>query len=77
MDVTSVLLEGGGELHAGFLRAGLVNRVHLYVAPALLGGQRTKGLLGGRSPRWLAEIVPVSNLRVEPLGEDLLITGDL
>ena len=77
MDVTSMLLEGGGELHAGFLRQGLVNRIHLYAAPALLGGQRTKGLLGGRSPRRLAEIVPVSNLRVESLGADLLITGDL
>ena len=77
MEVTSMLLEGGGELNAGFLREGLVNRVCLYVAPALLGGQQTKGLLGGRSPRRLAETLPVSNLHVESLGEDLLITGDV
>ena len=77
MGITSMLLEGGSELNAGFVRAGLVNRVCLYVAPALLGGQETKGLLGGRSPRRLAETLPVSNLRVEALGEDVLITGDL
>ena len=77
MGITSMLLEGGAELNAGFLRAGLVNRVHLYVAPALLGGQQTKGLLGGRSPRRLSEILPVSNLHIESLGEDVLITGDL
>lgn len=76
-EVTSMLVEGGGELNAAFLREGLVNRVCLYVAPALLGGQRTKGLLGGRSPRRLAEIMPVSNLHVESLGEDVLITGDV
>ena len=77
MGMTSLLLEGGSELNAGFLRAGLVNRVALYVAPALLGGQQTKGLLGGRSPRRLAEILPVSNLHLQSLGEDVLITGDL
>lgn len=77
MEITSMLVEGGGELNAAFLREGLVNRVCLYVAPALLGGQRTKGLLGGRSPQRLAEILPVSNLHVESLGEDVLITGDV
>ena len=77
MGMTSLLLEGGSELNAGFLRAGLVNRVALYVAPALLGGQETKGLLAGRSPRRLAEILPVSNLHIELLDEDMLITGDL
>ena len=77
MEIASMLLEGGSELNAAFLRAGLVNRVCLYVAPALLGGQETKGLLGGRSPRRLAEILSVSNLHIESLGEDVLITGDL
>ena len=77
MGITSMLVEGGGELNAAFLRAGLVNRVCLYVAPALLGGQQTKGLLGGRSPRRLTEVVPVSNLHIQSLGEDALITGDV
>lgn len=77
MGFTSMLLEGGAELNAAFLRAGLVNRVCLYVAPALLGGQETKGLLAGRSARRLAESLPVSNLHIESLGGDVLITGDL
>lgn len=77
MGFTSMLLEGGAELNAAFLCEGLVKRAHLYVAPALLGGQRTKSLLGGPSPRRLAEIVPVSNLHLQSLGEDVLITGDV
>jgi len=35
--VVSVLLEGGPVLAGAFLRAGLVDRVVGYVAPALLG----------------------------------------
>ena len=72
-----MLVEGGSELNASFLREGLVNRVFLYVAPTLLGGQTTKGLLGGRSPKHLAETVPMSNLHIQSLGVDVLITGDL
>ena len=77
MGVTSMLVEGGSELNAGFLREGLVNRVYLYVAPVLLGGHNATGLIGGLSPKRLAEKVRVSNLHVRPLGEDLLITGDV
>ena len=36
-DVVNVLLEGGPTLAGGFVRAGLVDRVIAYVAPALLG----------------------------------------
>ncbi len=75
--VASLLVEGGGELNAGFLREGLVNRVYLYVAPALLGGHNATGLLGGLSPGSLAEAVAVSNVRYQFLGEDVLVTGDV
>ena len=77
MGLTRLLVEGGGELNASFLRDGLVNRVHLYVAPTLLGGQETKGLLAGRSARRLTETIPLFNLQVQSLGEDVLITGDV
>jgi diaminohydroxyphosphoribosylaminopyrimidine deaminase/5-amino-6-(5-phosphoribosylamino)uracil reductase len=39
--VTRVLVEGGGVLAAGLLRAGLVDRVALYRAPLLLGADAT------------------------------------
>lgn len=35
--VTSVLVEGGGALAASLLGAGLVDRLHLYVAPKVFG----------------------------------------
>ncbi len=77
MGITSLMVEGGSELNASFLREGLVNQVYLYMAPALLGGQNAKGLLGGLSPKYLAEKVRVSSLHIQTLGDDLLISGDL
>jgi diaminohydroxyphosphoribosylaminopyrimidine deaminase/5-amino-6-(5-phosphoribosylamino)uracil reductase len=38
LDVHHVLLEGGPRLSAAFLRAGMIDAIRWYVAPALLGG---------------------------------------
>lgn len=76
LGVTSLLVEGGSELNAAVLRAGLPQRLMCFVAPLLLGGQDAKGLLGGPSPRRLREAVPLKNLRMEPVGRDMLIQAD-
>lgn len=73
--VTSVLLEGGSELNASALRLGLVNRVRLYIAPLLLGGQDAKGLIGGVSPKHLADAIRLKEVRVRRIGPDLLVEG--
>ncbi|WP_417451711.1 bifunctional diaminohydroxyphosphoribosylaminopyrimidine deaminase/5-amino-6-(5-phosphoribosylamino)uracil reductase RibD [Kordiimonas sp.] len=36
--LTRVLVEGGGQVHASFLRAGLADRVEHFIAPRLIGG---------------------------------------
>ncbi len=77
MGVTSVLVEGGSEVNASLLRGGLVNRVMLYVASSLLGGQDAKGLLGGPSPKHLTERLALSDVKIQRVGEDFLITGNL
>ena len=56
----SLLVEGGATIHGAFIKAGLVDRVALFVAPRLLGGGvpiaaapicRWRGRCGsGRSP---------------------------
>ena len=76
LGVTSLLVEGGSGLNGAVLRAGLPQRLMCFVAPLLLGGQDAKGLLGGLSPRRLREAVPLKNLRIEPVGRDMLIQAD-
>jgi diaminohydroxyphosphoribosylaminopyrimidine deaminase/5-amino-6-(5-phosphoribosylamino)uracil reductase len=43
--ITGVLVEGGAHTHAAFVKAGLVDRIHLFIAPKLLG----------EGPSWLAD----------------------
>lgn len=75
--ITNLLVEGGSELNAGFLRAKLVNRVRFYLAPALLGGVQSISVIGGPSPRRLAQARPVRNVQVHHIGPDLVIEGEL
>jgi diaminohydroxyphosphoribosylaminopyrimidine deaminase/5-amino-6-(5-phosphoribosylamino)uracil reductase len=77
MGVTSVLLEGGSELNATALQLRVVNKIMLYMAPALLGGQDAISLVGGTSPQKLTKLVPVKNMKIMPLGKDFLLMGSL
>lgn len=75
--ITNLIVEGGSELNAAFLHARLVNEVRFYVAPTLLGGDQSIGVLGGPSPRRLAQAVPLRNLRTCRVGGDLVVEGEL
>ena len=52
--ITSVLVEGGAQVHAAFLAAGLADQVVLYIAPKIVGGPATSWV-GGAGVAALAE----------------------
>ena len=73
--VTSLLLEGGGQLAWAFLEAELIDRVAWFLAPILLGGTGTPGPLTGGGTTSLEDAVRLPDLAVEVVGADLLVTG--
>jgi diaminohydroxyphosphoribosylaminopyrimidine deaminase/5-amino-6-(5-phosphoribosylamino)uracil reductase len=75
--VQSLLLEGGPTLAAAFLRAGLIDKLLLFVAPKLVGGTDAPSLFAGRGAERLVDAFPVTHLSCEPVGEDLLLTAYL
>lgn len=75
--VTSLLVEGGGEINAAMLKAKLAQHVRLYVAPAFLGGVNAKGVIGGKSPARLTSALKLHNVTTRSVGIDLVVEGDL
>lgn len=75
--ITSLLLEGGGEVNAAMLKAKLVDHVRLYMAPVLLGGQNAKGVIGGESPARLAGAIALQHVMTRFVGQDWVVEGDL
>ena len=66
--VQSLLLEGGPTLAEGFLRADLVDKVLLFVAPQIAGS-------GPSFAPDLPAPVELRRLTAEPVGDDLLLSG--
>ncbi|NLF62006.1 MAG: bifunctional diaminohydroxyphosphoribosylaminopyrimidine deaminase/5-amino-6-(5-phosphoribosylamino)uracil reductase RibD [Lentisphaerae bacterium] len=73
--VMALLLEGGGELAAAALQAGVVNKIAFFVAPKILGGRDSRPVVGGASPAALSEAIELTDRQVRRIGQDLLITG--
>jgi diaminohydroxyphosphoribosylaminopyrimidine deaminase/5-amino-6-(5-phosphoribosylamino)uracil reductase len=73
----SLLVEGGGALNGALLRAGTVDRVMLFVAPLLFGGNDGRGLFSGKGAARLAEALRLNDLQVSRIGEDLLLEGEV
>ncbi|CAN5745261.1 RibD family protein [soil metagenome] len=69
----SVMVEGGATLITGFLRAGLVDRLAVCVAPKILGnGVQAVGDLGIRD---LSRSLTLADTSLESYGVDLILSG--
>ncbi len=75
--ITSVLVEGGSTVNAAALQEKLIDHVVLYLAPTLMGGQDAKAVIGGRSPKRLAQALQLRHVTVRRIGDDVVVEGDL
>lgn len=73
--VGRILVEGGGETTAGFLRQGLADEIYIFMAPKILGGAASRPSVGGVSPASLSEAVPLRKWEIARAGADLVIHG--
>lgn len=69
-----LLVEGGSRVIASFLRAGLVDRMTVYVAPVLIGGTTAPSLMTGPESRSADDWIKLLRESVEPLDDGVLIT---
>jgi 2,5-diamino-6-(ribosylamino)-4(3H)-pyrimidinone 5'-phosphate reductase len=69
-----VLVEGGAHVIASFLRAGLVDRMTVYVAPVLIGGNTAPSLMAGPESHSPDDWVELLRESAEPLDDGVLIS---
>lgn len=72
--VQRLLVEGGGTVAWSFLRAGLVDLFHVYVAPWVMGDEGAPSLLAGNNAEGLKDLRQLRLREVTTLGEGLLVT---
>jgi len=72
--VLSVLVEGGAEVNASFLKEKLAHKIYTFMAPRILGDDA----LGAYSNMGLSDLdqaIKIKNVRMENIGKDFLIYG--
>ena len=74
-NVTSLLVEGGGEVNASFLLGGFAQRVALFYAPKILGGRDSHKAVAGDGVKSLSEVVRLREIEWKRIGLDLLMTA--
>ncbi len=74
-NVTSLLVEGGGEVNASFLLGGLAQRVAFFYAPKILGGRDARKGVAGEGAKSLSDILQLREVEWRKLGEDLFLTA--
>jgi diaminohydroxyphosphoribosylaminopyrimidine deaminase/5-amino-6-(5-phosphoribosylamino)uracil reductase len=74
-NVTSLLVEGGGEVNASFLLQGLAHRVAFFYAPKILGGRDSIRAVAGKGIMRLDHAIRLTSAEYHTLGADLLLTA--
>ncbi len=74
-NVTSLLVEGGGEVNASFLMSRLAQRVAFFYAPKILGGFYALRAVAGEGARSWADILELEQVEWRKLGPDLHMTA--
>lgn len=73
--VDSILLEGGAAVNDSAFAQGIVDKLILYMAPKIIGGEGSKTAVGGQGIDRLDQAHHLRIDSVEQIGEDLKITA--
>lgn len=75
LNITSLLIEGGGMVIASAFRAGIVDKVNFFYGSRILGGNDGKPVCKGSGPDLMKDSIQVDNIDVIKFGNDVLIEG--
>lgn len=73
LGIKSLLVEGGSIIHASFLKSNCVDKVALFLAPKIIGGQNSLSWCGNLDLNNLCNVLKLEISSITSLGEDLLI----
>lgn len=75
LSISSILIEGGPTLIGSFFDQNLVDKVHAFIAPAIMGGEESLNAVAGKGVSVMSEIIRLDSIQCKIIDDDILITG--
>ncbi len=73
--LSSVLVEGGGQLLTSFVEQRLVDKLYATISPKLIGGSGAPTFLGGKGIRLIQEAQHLKETRIFRIDDEILFEG--
>ena len=74
-EMTNVLIEGGGELIGAFHDAGLIDELHVFIAPKLVGGATATSPIAGIGLAQIPKDSDLEDIVVQTVDNDVYLNG--
>lgn len=75
LGIDSILLEGGSTLNFSALQSKIVDKVQIYIAPKIIGGNDASGPVAGIGIDKINEAFKLKDLEYKKIGQDILVEG--
>lgn len=72
-NLDSVLLEGGSELNYSALHSGIIDKVTVFIAPKIIGGNKSKTPVGGTGSAFMKDASLFNRTTLHRLGDDFML----
>lgn len=75
MEITSLMVEGGGTLLGSFFDLRLVDKIVVFISPVIIGGSGIQTPVSGVGANTMADAIRLKHPKIDTIGEDVVITG--
>ncbi|MBL7197276.1 MAG: bifunctional diaminohydroxyphosphoribosylaminopyrimidine deaminase/5-amino-6-(5-phosphoribosylamino)uracil reductase RibD [Candidatus Omnitrophica bacterium] len=75
LEITNVLVEGGGRVAGSLLDKNLIDYVLFFISPKIIGGNDSISSIQGKGVNKVRDAQVLKTRKIERFGEDLLIEG--
>jgi len=75
LEISSVLIEGGGEINASAIESGIVDKILFFIAPRIIGGRYAKTPVEGMGIKRILDAIPLTHMTVSLCGRDVMVEG--
>lgn len=73
MEITNIIVEGGGTLIGSLFDEGLVDKVLFFIAPKIIGGKEAISSVMGKGVQHLDKVINLTDLKVIKFNQDFLV----